>query len=134
MEVAVSHTTNRTKEGPPGIFEGRHGRPGRSIKNYDREDPKIVGGWSEDESWRICMFANLPIKEGEDITLELQGGGGWGNAFTRDPERVLEDVLDGYVSLEAAEKDYGVLIDPRTMTVNIEKTLLRRKNVGSTQN
>jgi N-methylhydantoinase B len=127
IDVAVSHTTNRTKEGPPGIFGGRHGRPGRSIKDYDREDSRIVGGWSEDGSWRICMFANLPVKEGEDITLELQGGGGWGDSLTRDPQKVLEDVLDGYVSLEAAEKDYSVIIDPMTMTVDIEKTLARRK-------
>ena len=73
------------------------------------------------------MFANLAVKQGEDITLELQGGGGWGDSFTRDPQRVLEDVLDGYISLEAARKDYGVMIDPMTMTVDVEKTLGLRK-------
>jgi N-methylhydantoinase B len=134
IDVAVSHTTNRTKEGPPGVFGGMHGRPGRSIKNYEREDSEVIGGWSENGSWKICMFSNLPIKEGEDVTLELQGGGGWGDPFTRDPQRVVEDVLDGYVSLEAAERDYGVIIDRDTMRADIEKTLARRKASLSSQN
>lgn len=133
IDVAVSHTTNRTKEGPPGMFGGEHGRPGRSIKNYERDDSDIVGGWSEDGAWKICMFANLPVKETEDITLELQGGGGWGDPLSRDPLKVLEDVVDDYVSLEAAEKDYGVIIDPMTMTVDIKKTEACRKTSSKNQ-
>jgi N-methylhydantoinase B len=115
IDVAVSHTTSRTKEGPPGVFGGKRGRPGRSLKNYETEHPEVVGGWSEDGSWRICMLSNMPVRKGEDITLELQGGGGWGDARSRDPERVADDVRDDYVSIEAAERDYGVIIDPRTL-------------------
>ena len=37
-------------------------------------------------------------------------GGGWGAALARDPQRVLEDVRDGYVSLSGAARDYGVVI------------------------
>ena len=39
IDVAVSHTTNRTKEGPPGVFGGKNGRPGRSIKNFETDRP-----------------------------------------------------------------------------------------------
>jgi N-methylhydantoinase B len=38
------------------------------------------------------------------------GGGGWGNALDRDPQAVLDDVLDEYVSVEGAERDYGVVL------------------------
>jgi len=36
------------------------------------------------------------------------GGGGYGNPFERDPELVLSDVINGYVSVEAAREAYGV--------------------------
>ena len=44
------------------------------------------------------------------------GGGGWGDPFQRDPERVLRDVRDEYVSVEGAARDYGVVVigDPAT--------------------
>ena len=38
------------------------------------------------------------------------GGGGWGPSFQRDPQRVLADVRDEYVSIEAAARDYGVVV------------------------
>jgi N-methylhydantoinase B len=44
------------------------------------------------------------------------GGGGWGEPFARDPEAVLRDVRDEYVSVKAAARDYGVVVlgDPET--------------------
>jgi len=44
------------------------------------------------------------------IRLSTAGGGGYGEAFARDPERVLDDVLDGFVSIAGAGRDYGVII------------------------
>jgi N-methylhydantoinase B len=45
------------------------------------------------------------------IRLELPGGGGIGDPRTRDPQRVLEDVLDGFITAQEARRDYGVVID-----------------------
>ena len=39
------------------------------------------------------------------------GGGGWGDPFERDVERVLSDVRAGFVSAAAARRDYGVAIE-----------------------
>jgi N-methylhydantoinase B len=50
------------------------------------------------------------LKEGDIFRLETPGGGGLGNPFERDPAKVLGDVAQGYVSLQRAERDYGVMI------------------------
>ena len=57
--------------------------------------------------------ANIPLARGDTLLLELGGGGGWGDPLTREPERVLDDVRNGYVSPEAAREVYGVVIDPK---------------------
>jgi N-methylhydantoinase B len=46
------------------------------------------------------------------------GGGGWGDPLERDEEAVLADVVNGYVSLDAARDDYGVVIDAATLTID----------------
>ena len=50
------------------------------------------------------------LRRGETYRAELAGGGGWGDGFTRAPERVLQDVRDEKVSLASAARDYGVAI------------------------
>ena len=45
------------------------------------------------------------------MTLRLPGGGGYGPPEERDPRRVLEDVRQGRVSVQAAREVYGVEID-----------------------
>jgi N-methylhydantoinase B len=42
--------------------------------------------------------------------LELPGGGGFGSPFKREPGRVANDVKNGYISREAAKRDYGVAL------------------------
>jgi N-methylhydantoinase B len=44
------------------------------------------------------------------VHLNLPGGGGYGDPFTRDPEHVRQDVVLGYVTPEAAVRDYGVVV------------------------
>ncbi|MGP3533150.1 hydantoinase B/oxoprolinase family protein [Microbacterium sp. RD1] len=63
------------------------------------------------------------------------GGGGWGDALTRDPERVRQDVRDEYVSLEGARRDYGVVIvgdparDPEGLRVDVSGTAELRAQI-----
>jgi len=47
---------------------------------------------------------------GEVISNRTAGGGGYGDPYERDPERVLEDYRNDYVSQEAAREQYGVVI------------------------
>jgi N-methylhydantoinase B len=59
---------------------------------------------------------------GDVISFQQSGAGGYGDPWTREPDRVLVDVLDGYVSVGHAREAYGVVIDPTTMTVDGEAT------------
>ncbi|MBI5248813.1 MAG: hydantoinase B/oxoprolinase family protein [Desulfomonile tiedjei] len=54
------------------------------------------------------------------------GGGGYGHPFERPIEKVVEDVRNELVSVEKAREDYGVIIDPVSLTVDFEETERRR--------
>jgi N-methylhydantoinase B len=56
------------------------------------------------------MNDDVPLAAGALLRLRTTGGGGWGDPFEREPELVLQDVERGLVSLESAERDYGVVI------------------------
>ena len=59
------------------------------------------------------------------------GGGGWGDPFERDPQKVLDDVIDEYVSIESARDDYGVIIEKKDSqyVINQKETEKLRKNL-----
>jgi N-methylhydantoinase B len=57
-----------------------------------------------------AAFSNVPIGPGDMFTRPSAGGGGYGDPLERDPESVCEDVAEGYVSIERALKDYGVVV------------------------
>jgi N-methylhydantoinase B len=72
----------------------------------------------------------VPLSEGDGFLIEVGGGGGFWNALERDPARVLADVQSGYVSVEAARSEYGVVIrqSGRSFELDLEATAeLRRR-------
>lgn len=66
--------------------------------------------------------SNTAFDAGGAITNLTGGGGGWGSPFEREPERVAHDVKQGFVSVEAASRDYGVVVDPETFAVDASTT------------
>ena len=58
-----------------------------------------------------AIFSGVSGHEGDEFDRPSSGGGGFGDPLERDPALVLEDVIDDYVSLERARKDYGVVIN-----------------------
>ncbi len=70
----------------------------------------IQDGATGEEKWLGSVFSNYKIKSGDKFTRPTAGGGGYGDPMERDPERVLQDVIDEYVSVRRAELDYGVVI------------------------
>jgi N-methylhydantoinase B len=65
---------------------------------------------TEAERFLGAVFADVPVRAGDRFTRPSAGGGGFGDPLERDPESVREDVTDGYVSIERARKDYGVVV------------------------
>jgi N-methylhydantoinase B len=65
----------------------------------------------------------------EDRVVKVTGGGGGvGPPFEREPERVREDVRDGFVTIESAKEIYGVVIDAQTRELDLKATeRLRRE-------
>ena len=59
------------------------------------------------------MLASVAVGKGDRIRATGGVGGGYGNPLQRDPELVLTDVLDGYLTRKAAKRDFGVAITPR---------------------
>ena len=62
-------------------------------------------------------------------------GGGYGDPFERDASHVLTDVMDGYVSRDAARDTYGVIFDgevgDETLAVSVAATTKSRANLRS---
>lgn len=82
------------------------------------------------------VFSNIPISEDDTFVRPSSGGGGFGDPLERDPEAVLEDVIDEYVSIERAKKDYGVVIqaidpDRCEYTIDQEATENQREHIRS---
>jgi len=67
---------------------------------------------TDEERFLGSVFSGVGVEAGDSFTRPSSGGGGYGDPLERHPHDVLEDVIDGYVSLERAAKDYGVVINP----------------------
>ena len=65
----------------------------------------------DNREWFGSMISDEPIGTGDVFGRATAGGGGMGDPLEREPEAVMRDVEDDYVTLERAKKDYGVVLD-----------------------
>ena len=104
----------KTLSPPWGINGGKEADP-----NHIVIDP---GTENEERKGSSYNF----LEAGQVLANNTGGGGGWGNPFERDPAKVAKDVRNGFVSVEAAERDYGVAVDPATFSVDTKRTATLR--------
>jgi len=97
----------RSKVPPWGVFGGKPARTG-SI---------AVNGVEVPETAREAV-----VQPSDIVRVNMNAGGGYGNPLDRDPELVLGDVLDGYVTLHGARDDYGVVINSNSLTIDTKAT------------
>ncbi|HYE92473.1 MAG TPA: hydantoinase B/oxoprolinase family protein [Terriglobales bacterium] len=97
-EGKLTNLSDRQRFAPYGLFGGQPGALGRTVLNPDAGGEVVPGK------------ASREFVYGDVISFQQSGAGGYGDPFARDPARVLDDVLDDYVSVEAARAQYGVVI------------------------
>ncbi len=104
----------------PGIAGGCPGEPNKLTLRAGSPEEVVVRDTAD---W-------VPVEAGDRIVYEYGGGGGWGSPLERDPDAVLDDVLDEYVSVEGALRDYGVVLtgslEDLTLEVDLAGTELER--------
>ena len=110
-----SNLTDRQAFRPKGILRGGGGPPGKTVLNPDASDEQ-----------RLHSKGIFRLKGGDVVSTTLSGSGGYGSPLERDPEAVLRDVRNGYVSEGAAREEYGVVIDTSNWQVDLEETLRLR--------
>ena len=116
-EAVLQIRSDRKKIRPYGLYGGRPGRPSANVLNPDRNARPL------ESKVTTTMY------RGDVIRHEWAGGGGWGDPLERDPERVLRDVRNEYVSVDSARDDYGVVIDTGAWTVDTAATEARREGL-----
>ena len=103
---------------PWGIAGGRNGGGSR---NYMRGPGEA--GFTATDPVRTLAAPN------SSVMVSTGGGGGWGDPLERDPDRVRSDVVEEYITIEAARTDYGVVIDATTMEIDEGATQELRKQM-----
>jgi N-methylhydantoinase B len=89
----------------------------------------VVGGYAARTGFYAINGEELsetvreaPLKPGDTVQVNMNAGGGYGDPLERDPEVVLGDVLDGYVSVNGAREDYGVVIKENSLSIDRSAT------------
>jgi len=85
-------------------------------------------GRAGEESWP-SKVTGRQLLAGDSLQITVPSGGGFGDPHKRDPLKVLEDVLDGFTTAEAADRDYGVVLKEVNgqLTVDLRSTAERRE-------
>jgi len=135
LEMKTSMTVDRlelrTDSGGAGTYRGGLGQrrdlrftgSGEliSVMKKSKTRPWALQGGLEPDANAMVLFpgtqrerrvgtARTPFQPGDCASNQTAGGGGYGDPKSRDPLRVLEDVLDEYVSPTEARQIYGVAI------------------------
>ncbi len=115
IDGTLASVAGNAQEGPAGGAGASAGKPYeiRHCANGQSALPPAVG-------------ASTTFSRGDAIRVATPGGGGWGDPMKRDPQAVRSDVLRGFVSREAAESLYGVVLG-EALEIDEAATRKRRK-------
>ena len=120
-EVRFSMRTDKHAIEPFGADHGRPGGKGACVVNPETATAKELPS----------RFGDHRLRQDDVIRVERPGGGGLGDPFRRPVDKVMEDVRQGYVSIDSARFQYGVVLGWRDGELKIherETSILRGKN------
>jgi N-methylhydantoinase B len=103
---------------PHGVLGGMNAPPCRTFVQRDGE---LI---------RVKPHRMQALEPGDVVIKLSSGGGGVGPPSERDPEAVRADVIDDLVSVEAAERIYGVALDRDTLEVDLDRTRALRSRLA----
>jgi N-methylhydantoinase B len=109
--VNLGMQSGRFRYPPQGLFGGKSASKARFLVNAEPGNP----------------YGLTQLKPGDVVIMDAAGGGGYGVPLERELELVESDVREGYVSIESAREDYGVVIDPETGKVDVKASQELRK-------
>ncbi len=114
--IVMQIANERTQDPPSGLFGGGSAGISRVVVRPGTDSEEIL-------TQRVSFFG--PFAAGDEIRCESAGGGGWGAPFDRDPELVLNEVLNEILDADAARELYGVVVvgdDFKNLRVDTEAT------------
>jgi N-methylhydantoinase B len=109
-EGKLTNLSERQRFAPYGLFGGQTGLLARTVINPGPAEQVVHGKESREFAY------------GDVISFQQSGAGGYGDPLERDPARVLDDVLDEHVSIDAARRDYGVVIVGDGIDLRVDET------------
>lgn len=112
------HRPRRTDNPPWGLWNGKPGGTASYLLK--------TAGAADFEN--VNLSRHLVPAESE-VIVKTGGGGGWGDPLERDAARVRDDVIEGYVSLDRARADYGVVLHATDHTIDMTATELLRQSL-----
>ena len=118
-DVVLATRSARQKFPAEGLDGGDSGSLGAYILNPGKKERRVKSTVSE-----------FPLRKGDLLRVLTPGGGGFGHARERDPDRVLHDVREGKVSPDAARTAYGVVLTDDLSAVDPAATARLRGSRG----
>jgi N-methylhydantoinase B len=100
---------------PSGVLGGHDCPPSRT---FVRRGEELI---------RVKPHRMQELQPGDEVVKLSSGGAGVGDPREREPERVRDDVIAELVTVEAAERIYGVALDPETLEIDTARTAELRR-------
>jgi N-methylhydantoinase B len=122
-EAVFTIRSDRRAHLPYGVAGGKPGTPSWNILNPGPGQTILP----------VLPLASTMLKKGDSIRHILPGAGGYGDPLDRDPRLVVEDVRDEKLSLDYVKREYGVVIDRDTLTLDEGATRRLQRRMATTK-
>jgi N-methylhydantoinase B len=123
--MKVLYTADGTVNSAMGAIGGGRGGPARAQKR--ERDGSLTP---------LPACYGVTLEPGEFVVSHSAGGGGYGHPFEREPERVLHDLSEGWITTERARSVYGVVTtgdaESDTLTIDGSATQALRASMRAT--
>ena len=120
-EAVFTIRSDRRSHLPYGIAGGRPGTPSWNILNPGDEQRILP----------VLPRESTALRKGDSVRHLVPGPGGYGDPLERDPGLVLDDVQDEKLSVDYVRREYGVVVDPDTLTLDAGATDRLRRQMAS---